>query len=140
MPFLLGLIAAIPGLAGKFFDWQAQRANAELQGFTTAAGVDLEGYKAYLSAQIETNRMKMAQNSWWGAKLIILLAGLPASAHFALVFIDTMPFPGHVVGSLGIPKVPAPYDTYQWAIVQSFFLVMPAMPVVKAISMWLTRK
>jgi|SRR5882672_9083496 len=134
---VLSLISSIPGLAGKFFDLQAAKANVELQGFTTAAGVDLAGYKAYLEAQVETNRMKMAQNAWWGAKLIILIAGIPASLHFAAVFLDTLipPF-----GSWGIPKLPPPYDTYQWAIVQSFFLVMPVQTVASAVSAWLTRK
>lgn len=140
MGFLFGLITAIPGLAGKFFDWQAQKANIELQGFSTASGIDLEGYRAYLSAQVETNRLKIAQNSWWGAKLIIMIAGVPASLHFAAVFLDSLPFLGHVVGSWHIPKVPAPYDGYQWAIVQSFFIVVPAMPVVTAVSAWLSRK
>lgn len=41
---------------------------------------------------------------------------------------------------MGIPALPPPYDTYQWAIVQSFFLVMPAMPLANAVSQWLARK
>jgi len=150
---LAGIIAAIPGLAGKFFDLQAKRSDADLQGFTTAAGVDHQGYKAYLEAQVETNRMKMAQNSWWGAKLIILMAGVPASMHFAAVMLDSLPFPivalgsyympyiaTHAVGSWGIPKLPSPYDTYQWAIVQSFFLVMPVQTGVSAVAQWLNRR
>lgn len=153
---LIGLVTAIPGLAGKFIDLQAKKADADLQGFTTAAGVDHQGYKAYLDAQVETNRMKMAQNSWWGAKFIILMAGVPASMHFASVMLDSLPFPymafsiwyvlpypyfgTHVVGSWGIPKLPTPYDTYQWAIVQSFFLVMPVQTAVGAVAQWLNRR
>jgi hypothetical protein len=134
------VLQMIPGLAGKFLDWQVQRANVELDGFRTAAGIDSASYQIYVNALLETNRMKLAANAWWGAKLIILMAGIPASAHFAAVFLDSLPFFGHHVGSWGIPKVPAPYDTYQWAIVQSFFIVMPAMPVVTAVSQWLGRK
>ena len=138
--WLFSLIQLIPGLAGKFLDWQVQRSNIELQGFTTAAGVDLAAYQAWLSAQVETNRMKLAQNAWWGAKLIIMIAGVPAATHFGAVFADSLPFFGHVVGSWGIPKVPPPYDGYEWAVVQSFFIIAPAMPLISAASMWLHRK
>jgi hypothetical protein len=133
---LFSVLSAIPGLAGKFFDWQVKKANVELDGFKTGAGVDLVAFQTYMAAQVDTNRMKLAQNSWWGAKLIILTAGIPASLHFAAVFLDTLipPF-----GSWGVPKLPAPYDTYQWAIVQSFFLVMPVQTGINAVAQWLNR-
>ncbi len=137
LSILFGLITAIPGLASKFLEWQVAKSNNELQGFTTATGVDLAAYQAYLAAQVETNRMKVAANGWWGAKVIILMAGIPASLHFAAVFLDTVVPP---FGSWGIPKIPPPYDGYQWAIVQSFFIVMPAMPIVSAVAQWLGRK
>lgn len=150
MGIFFSLISAIPGLAGKFFEWQAAKANTELQGFTTGANVDLEGYKAYLSAQVETNRMKLAQNSWWGAKLIIMVAGIPAAFHFALVILDSScpaTWGWNVVNDVAkggcgfkFTALPAPYDTYQWAIVQSFFLVMPVQTGVSAVAQWLNRK
>jgi hypothetical protein len=131
------ILNAIPGLAGKFLDWQVKKANVELDGFKTGAEVDLAAFQAHLAAQVEINRMKVAQNAWWGAKLIILIAGIPASLHFGAVFLDTIipPF-----GSWGIPRLPAPYDVYQWAIVQSFFLVMPVQTLASAVSQWLGRK
>lgn len=134
---IFGLLAKLPGLAERFFDYQAKKLDRELEGFKTASGVDLDAFKAHLAAQLENNRLRLAQQSWWGAKLIILTAGIPAAAHFGAVFLDTLipPF-----GSWGIPKLPPPYDTYQWAIVQSFFLVMPAMAGVNAISQWLNRR
>ena len=150
LALLFGVLSAIPGLAGKFFDWQAKKADVELQGFTTAAGVDHEGYKAYLTAQVETNRMKLVQNSWWGAKLIILVAGIPAAFHFALVMLDSScpatwewnVVAGVAKGGCGFKftALPAPYDTYQWAIVQSFFLVMPVQTGVSAVAQWLNRR
>lgn len=140
MGILFTVFTAIPGLAEKFLDWQVKRANVELEGFKVGASVDLESFKAYLAAQVQTNQMKLVQNSWWGAKLIIMIAGLPCALHFGAVYADSLPFMGHQVGSWGIPKVPSPYDTYQWAIVQSFFVVLPAMPVAKAASQWLGRK
>lgn len=134
------VLKLIPGLAGKFLDWQVQRANVELDGFKTAAGFDNAAYMAWLNATIEINRIKLANNAWWGAKAIILTAGWPCAIHMAAVMLDSMPFYGHAVGAWGIPKPPAPYDGYQRDIVMSFFIIMPAMPVVTAVSQWLGRK
>jgi hypothetical protein len=130
------LLSVLPGLAGAVLKHFEAKADRELQGFTTATGADLEAFRAYMAAQIEVNRMKLAQNAWWGAKLIILTTGIPASLHFAAVFLDTLipPF-----GSWGVPRLPAPYDTYQWAIVQSFFLVMPVQTGINALAQWLNR-
>ena len=52
----------------------------------------------------------------------------------AAVALDTLipPF-----GSWGVPRLPAPYDGYERDIVMSFFLVMPAMPLVSATATWL---
>jgi hypothetical protein len=53
------------------------------------------------------------------------------------VFLDTLVPP---FGSWGIPALPPPYDGYERDIVLSFFIVMPAMPVVGALATWLGRK
>lgn len=148
MGFLWSLIAGIPGLAKAFLDWQVKKANVELDGFKTGASVDREAFRDYLNAQIENNRLKLAQNAWWGAKVIILLAGVPAALHFALVMLDSScpatwgwnPAKGKGGCGFGFTALPAPYDTYQWAIVQSFFLVMPVQTLASATSQWLNRK
>lgn len=149
---LFGLITGLPGLAGKFLDWQVQKANVTLEGFKVGAQIDVEAYKAYLGALVETNRMKQAANAWWGAKLIILTAGWPCALHLAAIMMDSLPFPyiiwdtywfswqAHAIGSWGIPKPPAPYDDYQSKIVLSFFIIMPAMPLVSAASTWLASR
>lgn len=136
----LGILNAIPGLATKFLDYQVQKANVNLEAFRTATGFEIEAYKAWLGSVVETNRMKMVQNGWWGAKLIILTAGWTASVHMAAVFLDSMPFLWHEVGAWGVPRPPAPYDAYQEKIVLSFFLVAPAMPVLNSFAVWLGRK
>lgn len=153
MGILLSLLMSIPGLAGKFLDVMVQKANVSLEGFKAGANVDLEAYKAHMNAQIEINRMRLAQQSWWGAKLIILMAGVPASMHMASIFLDTIPFPtlsfgawyvpefvAHQIGSWRVPKLPPPYDAYESQIVLSFFLVMPAMTGINALAQWLNRK
>lgn len=60
---LFAVLSAIPGLAGQFLDLQIKRANVELEGFRHGAAIGREAFRAYLNAQVETNRMKLAQNS-----------------------------------------------------------------------------
>lgn len=140
LSLLFGVLNVIPGLAEKFLDWQIKRANVELEGFKTAAGIDNAAYQTYINALVETNRIKASANAWWGAKLIILTAGWPCAIHMALVMLDSMPFWGHAVGAWGIPKPPPPYDDYQRQIVLSFFIIAPAMPLVSAVTQWINRK
>lgn len=138
------LNSALPGLFGKWLDFRASGDARSLEGFKTAAGFDAVTYQAWLGAQVELARMKVAANGWWGARAIILICGGSASLHFASIMLDTVPFwtpyGAHVVGAWGVPKLPPPYDGYEWTIIQSFFLVAPAMPLFTAASMWLARK
>lgn len=147
MSVLFSLVMAIPGLAKAFLDWQVQKANVLLDGFKVGAGIDLAAYQSYLNALVETNRIKLQANAWWGAKLIILTAGWTASLQFAAIMLDSMPFwipffmdKAHVVGSWGVPKPPPPYDGYQRDILLSFFIIAPAAPLISAVTQWLGRK
>lgn len=124
------LLLAIPGLANGLLAYLNKRAD-----------VGLETTKALLAASVQNNGLKVAANGWWGAKLIILAAGLPMAAHMGAVALDTLipPF-----GSWGIPKLPPPYDGYQRDIVLSFFIVLPVMQVsgglASAFAAWLARR
>jgi hypothetical protein len=135
--FLNLLFGALPGLAKAALAYFERKADRELEGFKTATGVDRESFRDYLNAGVENNRTRTIANGWWGAKAIILTVGMPCAVHMAAVMLDSMPFWGHPIGSWGIPKPPAPYDAYQRDIVLSFFLVMPAMPIVNAVAAWL---
>ena len=125
----------VSGLVGPLFGYLDKREQVQLDGFRTATGIDLAAYQAALEAQIETLRIRAAANSWIGARVIIMVAGLPAAMHFAAVMLYSTFQLGW-----GIPRVPAPYDGYEWAIVQSFFIVAPAMPLVSATSAWLSSR
>src|SRR4051795_7565127 len=88
----------------------AKKTDSQLEGFKTATGVDAVAFQAYLHATLENNRLVLSQRVWWGARAICLIAGIPASFHFAAVMLDST-FKlgcGHY-GCLGIPKIPAPY-------------------------------
>jgi hypothetical protein len=131
------LLGFLPGFASSVLNYLDKRADRELRGFEIGATIDREGRRDYLAALVEVNKIKVAASGWWGAKVIILLSGLPASCHMAAVFLDTLipPF-----GSWGIPALPSPYDGYERDIVLSFFIIMPAMPVMGALATWLGRK
>jgi hypothetical protein len=131
------LLGFLPGFATSVLNYLTKKADRELEGFRVGSQVDLEAAKAYLAAQVETNRIKAAANGWWGARMIILIAGLPMACHMAAVALDTLIPP---YGSWGIPKLPPPYDGYERDIILSFFIIMPAMPVVSALATWLGRK
>jgi len=114
---------------------KTQQLKSEVDGFTAAVGGDATIGKAYLDAQMENARIMAASNTWVGARLIILVAGLPAAIHFGAVMLDsTFRF------GWGVPKCPPPYDGYEWSIIQSFFFVAPAMPVMSAAAAWLSRR
>jgi hypothetical protein len=133
----IGLLvqSILSGIAGPLLGYLAKKQEVQLDGFRNATGFDLEAYKAALDAQIETSRIRASANAWLGARIITMVAGLPAAMHFAAVMLDsTFRF------GWGIPKVPTPYDQYEWAIVQSFFIVAPAMPLVSATAAWLGRR
>jgi hypothetical protein len=125
----------VAGIAAPLLGYLGKRQEVQLDGFRNATGFDLDAYKAALDAQIETSRIRAAANAWIGARIITMVAGLPAAVHFGAVMLDsTFRF------GWGVAKVPAPYDQYEWAIVQSFFVVAPAMPLVAATAAWLSRK
>lgn len=144
---ILGVIKTALDFGKSFIGLQEKKIDANVEGFKTAAGIDGVAYSAYLQAQVATNGQKIAANAWWGAKLIIFTAGWASALHFAAIVLDSMPFwipfvmdGSHVIGSWGVPAPPSPYDKYQHDILLSFFIVMPAMPVVSAVAQWLGRR
>jgi hypothetical protein len=154
---LWGAITGIISLAKSVMGYAEKKLDTNLEGFKTAAGIDNVAYQSWLNAVVAVNGQKLAANAWWGAKAIIFMAGVPAALQFASIMLDSFPFPylwlavsdwwipypylgAHVVGAWGVPKPPPPYDGYQRDILLSFFIIMPAMPLVSAISQWLGRK
>jgi hypothetical protein len=75
-------------------------------------------------------------------RVITLVAGLPPAFHFGLVYIDTILASKAFLGAayFGVPKLPAPYDTFEWAVVSSFFLVHALGPRASNVTQWLNKK
>ena len=122
------------GILAPILGYFTSKDTITLQGFQAAASADTDAYKAYLAAQVQVDTLRASQNMWWGARLLYLVGGGAAVTHFAAVMLDsTFRF------GWGVPKCPAPYDTYEWAIVQTFFLLTPAAPLLSAVTAWFHR-
>lgn len=136
MTWLFSLLTKILGssLLEKIADIIQKRADTEVAKRTSdnVTGAQVAG--AILQAEIEANKAKAASHVWWGAKLIVVMAGFPAAAHMGAVFLDSM-----FQFSWSVTRLPAPYDGYQRDIVLSFFILAPTMKVADALSVWLRR-
>lgn len=122
------------GLLQQLASILEKRADAAVAARTSDNVTGAQVAAELLKAQIETNKLKVANNAWWGAQLIILVAALPCAIHIAGIMLDsTFRF------GWGIPRVPAPYDTYEWAIVQSFFILQPVNGLIGVINAWVRR-
>jgi len=76
------------------------------------------------------------------SRVIQLVAGLPPAVHFGLVYIDTILASKAFLGAayFGVPKLPTPYDTFEWAVVSSFFLVHALARRASNVTQWLNKK
>lgn len=87
---------------------------------------------ATLAKTQEDNKLRAAltpQFQW-----VIYGFAVPCMIHFGLIMIDSsLPGDWH----MGIPKVPAPYDTYESQIILSFFILQPVNTVAKGVLSWL---
>jgi hypothetical protein len=111
-------------------------------GFAAAAAADLAVMQAALTADVQLSAMKVQLYGTPTFRIITLIAGLPPAVHFGLVYIDTILASKAFLGAayFGVPKLPAPYDTFEWAVVSSFFLVHALGPRASNVSAWLGKK
>ncbi len=111
-------------------------------GFEAAARADAQVMTQALSADIQLQVLKVQVYGHWINRAVMWIAGLPAAIHFGLVFIDTILAAPGILGHpvFGVPKLPAPYDTYEWAIVSSFFLIQAVHVGATNVTQWLNRK
>lgn len=116
--------------------------NSKEAGFAVAAGADASIIATQADAAVKIAAMKVQLYGTPTYRLITLLAGIPPALHFGLVFIDTILASrflyGH--GVLGVPALPKPYDTFEWAIVSSFFLVHAVTVGTSNVQSWLGKK
>ena len=134
----------ISGVVSPLFAWLNKKQDTQLEGFQTAAGLDVAAYGAFLNYQVAIGAQKAAANSWWGARVLYLIVGGSAALHTAAVFLDSVPWwtpwGAHVIGSWGVPALPTVYADYERVIVTSLFVVSTLGPPASAVTAWLHRK
>lgn len=142
MSWLVSLITGplINSILAPVLGYFTAKQNADLQAFTTGAAVDKDIQIAAINSQVEIAQLQASVNTWWGARLIILIVAGACAYHFSAVMLDSVPWWGHVVGSWRVPRLPEPYDGYEGKILLSFFIITPAAPVFSAIAAWFHRK
>jgi hypothetical protein len=133
---LLGSI--ITPLANAWVSYQTSRE----AGFAAGAAADSAIAAARMQSEVQNNALKVQLYGTPIYRLITFIAGLPPALHFGAVFIDTLlassMLYGHAV--IGVQKLPAPYDVFEWAIVSSFFLVHAINVGTSNVAAWLGKK
>ena len=123
-------------------DFEQTKLTTGEAGFAAAAASDSAVMQAALTADVQLSAMKVQVYGTPTYRVITLVAGLPPAIHFGLVYIDTILASKAFLGAVyfGVPKLPAPYDTFEWAVVSSFFLVHALGPRASNVSAWLGKK
>ncbi|VFU10271.1 conserved membrane protein of unknown function [Methylocella tundrae] len=126
LPILNSLLGgALTTLAKTWTDYKTNTLTIREQGFAAGAAADASVLQQALISDVQLNALKVQVYGQPINRLIMLIAGVPPALHFGLIFIDTILASKLFMGApfFGVAKLPAPYDTFEWAIVSSFFLV-----------------
>jgi len=145
---LAGILLKFAGAVGgslfgtlieRIADYLKQKANDDLARFQTGVAADTQIALARLQAEIETRKLQAgllaADRGWWVTAWIRPFIVYPCVLHFAAIVLDSTPFWTpfgiHAIGAWGVPKLPAPYDAYEQAILLSFFIARPFEKVAR---------
>ena len=123
-------------------DYERTKLTTNEAGFEKAADADAKIMQAALVSDVQLAAMKVQVYGTFTYRIITLVAGLPPAIHFGLIFIDTILASKAFLGAsyFGVPKLPAPYDTFEWAVVSSFFVVHAVNLGKSNVASWLGRK
>jgi len=123
-------------------DYERTKLTTGEAGFEKAAAADAQIMQASLVSDVQLAAMKVQVYGTLSYRVITLVAGLPPAVHFGLVYIDTILASKVFLGAayFGVPKLPTPYDTFEWAVVSSFFLVHAVNLGKSNVAAWLGRK
>jgi hypothetical protein len=123
-------------------DYERTKLTTGEAGFEKAAAADAQIMQASLVSDVQLAAMKVQVYGTLSYRVITLVAGLPPAVHFGLVYIDTILASKAFLGAayFGVPKLPTPYDTFEWAVVSSFFLVHAVNLGKSNVASWLGRK
>jgi hypothetical protein len=140
LPFLNSLFGGVlTSFATTWLNYKTSTLTIKEKGFEAAAGADATVMQAALATDVQLSALKVQVYGQPINRLIMLIAGVPPALHFGLIFIDTILASKLFMGApfFGVAKLPAPYDTFEWAIVSSFFLVHAVTLGTSNVSSWL---
>lgn len=111
-------------------------------GFEKGAAADAAVMTAAMQADVQMAALKVQLYGTPTYRIITLVAGLPPAIHFGLVYVDTILASKSFLGAafFGVPKLPTPYDTFEWAVVSSFFVVHAVNVGTSNVAQWLGKK
>ena len=117
-------------LIGRVADYLRQKASDDLARFQTGVQADTQIALSQVNAQIEARKLQAqimeADRGWWVTSWIRPLIVYPCVLHFGAIVLDsTFAF------GWGIAKLPPPYDSYEQAIILSFFIARPFEKVAR---------
>jgi hypothetical protein len=137
---LLGSI--ITPLVNAWVSYKTTQMQTGEAGFEKAAAADAVVMTAAMQADMQMAQMKVSLYGSTTYRIITLVAGLPPALHFGLIYIDTILASKAFLGAayFGVPKLPAPYDTFEWAVLSSFFLVDAINIGASNVQQWLGKK
>jgi len=117
-------------LLGRLSDYMLRKASDDLARFQTGVQADTQIALTQINAQIEARKLQaeimQADRGWWVTSWIRPLIVYPCILHFGAIVLDsTFAF------GWGIAKLPPPYDSYEQAIILSFFIARPFEKVAR---------
>jgi hypothetical protein len=97
---------------------------------------------AALQADMQMAAMKVQVYGSLSYRIITLVAGLPPRCILALFTLIRSWRARRSSAPLyfGVPKLPPPYDTFEWAVVSSFFLVHAVSRGSSNVTQWLSKQ
>ena len=119
IPILNSILGGIiKPFVAAWTDYERTKLTTGEAGFDAAAKSDAAVMQAALTADVQLSAMKVQVYGTLSYRVITLVAGLPPAVHFGLVYIDTILASKAFLGAgyFGVPKLPAPYDTFEWAV------------------------
>ncbi len=143
MPILNSVLGGvIKPFVAAWTDYERTKLTTGEAGFEAATKSDASVMQTALTADVQLSAVKVQLYGTPAYRVITLIAGLPPAVHFGLVYIDTILASKAFLGAayFGVPKLPAPYDTFEWAIVSSFFLVHAINLGKSNVASWLSAR
>jgi len=118
------------GIVARVAEYLRQKASDDLARYQAGVAADSQIALARINAELEARKVQVqilhADRGWWVTAWIRPLLVYPCVAHFGAIVLDsTFPL------DWGIAKLPAPYDTYEQAIILSFFIARPFEKVAR---------